>query len=203
MQGKNASLINSLVAMFAAHHPVPAEVKHFLAKHCQIKTLNKGDYLLRAGEVCDQYYFIHKGIIRAFMEEAGKEITTWISVDGELVTSIYSMLHQRASVENIQVLKQATLLQLDAAMLERLFEAVPVFNTIIRKVITSYYQDAEFRAFIARIPSAEAKCKLYLQAYPHKAALVPRKYIASFLGIREETYSRIVGRRRSSSPSVS
>ena len=184
------TLVNNLVKSLSLFHPVPKEVKNFFLTHCRIRKVNRGDFLLTPGEVCDKYFFIHQGVIRAFIQEDSREVTTWISINNELVTSIYSMLEQRPSIEYIQAIRDTTLLELNEIDVEQLYKVVPEFNIISRKLITAYYQDAEVRSFIARMPSAESRCQFFLKTYPEKAILVPKKYIASFLGIREETLSR-------------
>lgn len=189
------SLVNDLVKMLSLFYPVPKEVKSYLLAHCRIRKAAKGEYLLVPGAICDRYFFIHEGVVRAFIREGNKEVTTWISSANEIATSIYSMQENRPSMEYIQAIRESTLLELDAEKLEELFKKIPETNIIIRRLLTAYYQDAEIRSFIARIPSAEARCQFFLKTYPEKALLVPKKYIASFLGIREETLSRVLKKR--------
>ncbi len=190
------TLINNLIKTLSIFHPVSKEVKNFFLANCRLKKFKKGEFLLCPGEICDKYYYIHQGVIRAFIRQGDKEVTTWISTNSEMVTSIYSMRENRPSMEYIQVIRESVLLEIDASAVERLFEEVPSFNIIARKLITAYYQDAEIRSFIARMPSAEARCQFYLKTYPDKSIVVPKKYIASFLGIREETLSRAMSKRK-------
>jgi CRP-like cAMP-binding protein len=177
-------------------HPVPREIKRYLLANFQLRKVRRGEFLLTPGEVCSAYYFIHQGALRAFIKEGEKEVTTWISCNNELATSIYSMREKRPSLEYIQAIKDSILLELASDKLEVLFQKIPESNVIVRKLITAYYQDAEIRSFIARMPSAESRCNFFLKAYPEKALIIPKKYIASFLGIREETLSRILKKRQ-------
>lgn len=190
------TLVNNLVKSLSLLHPISNEVKSFFLHNCRVKKVGRGGFLLKPGEVCDKYYFIHEGVVRAFMREGDKEVTTWISSNNEMVTSIYSMLDNSPSVEYIQAIRQTLLLELDASALEQLLMEVPEFNVIARKLITTYYRDAEIRSFIARMPSAESRCNFYLKTYPEKSLVVPKKYIASFLGIREETLSRVMNKSK-------
>jgi CRP-like cAMP-binding protein len=72
-----------------------------------------------------------------------------------------------------------------------LFIKFPEFNIVARKILQKYYQDAEGRAFIARLTNAENKYRLFIAKYGHLANRIPLKYIASFLGITLETLSRV------------
>ena len=185
--------INALVAALNQFHPVSKTTVDILRNHCELKKINKGQYLLRRGEVCTTYYFVHEGLIRSFISEDDKEITTWVSCAGDLATSIHSMRSSSPCIESIQTLTKCSLLLLDAKDLEKVYKSDPEFNQTIRKLLEYYYGEAEVRALIARMPTAELKYKLFLEKHPQFVNLVPQKYIASYLGIRQETLSRLIG----------
>jgi len=182
--------INDLVNTLAEFHPVSQDVKRYLQKHCKVKKLSKGGYLVKPGEISRTIFFIHRGVLRSFVRAGEKEITSWISSDRAFVAPINSLLACRPSVEYIQALRETVLLELDAALVDALFDQYPEFNIVARKLITRYYQDAEMRSYMLRIASVEARCRFFLHNYPDKALIVPKKYIASFVGIRKETLSR-------------
>ena len=94
-------------------------------------------------------------------------------------------------MENMQAIENCELLALTWSDFQNLYIRFPEFNTVARKLLQKYYQDAEGRAFIARITNAENKYRLFLTSYGHLANRIPLKYIASFLGITLETLSRV------------
>jgi len=169
----------------------------FLERHSYSCSFEKGKFLLKAGDICEDIYFIKKGVVRGFMQEGEKDITTWITADNELVSSIYAIDDRQAVMENIQAIEDCEMLALRCADLERLYAQFPEFNIVTRKLLEKYYKDAEGRAFIARLTNAENKYEQFLIRYNHLANRVPLKYIASFLGITLETLSRV--RKRLSS----
>lgn len=55
-----------------------------LKSHARVITLKKGDLLLRTGEVCQNAYFINKGLfVNIFMTDKGKECVTGFSSDDQ------------------------------------------------------------------------------------------------------------------------
>ena len=180
-----------MVNTLSEFHPISQEVKRYLHKHCKVKKLSKGGYLVKPGEISRRFYFIHKGVLRSFVRDGEKEVTSWISSNRELVAPISSLLDCRPSAEYIQAIRETVLLELDAALVDALFDQHPEFNVVARKLVTRYYQDAEIRSYMVRIASVEARCLFFLNNYPEKALVVPKKYIASFIGIRKETLSRV------------
>lgn len=153
--------------------------------------------MLGAGQICEHIYFIKKGSVRGFIKEGDKDITTWITAENELVTSIYGLSTRRPSVENMQAIEDCEMLTLTFTDVENLYLQYPEFNIVTRKLLERYYQDAEGRAYIARLTNAENKYTHFLARYGHLSNRTPLKYIASFLGMTIETLSRV--RKRLSS----
>jgi CRP-like cAMP-binding protein len=132
-----------------------------------------------------------KGTIRGYCCNQKKDITTWISSDGELATSISAINGGQQSLECIQAIEDGELLRVPIASVEQLYEQNIEFNIYGRKIFQAYYIDAERRAYVVRLSSAEEKYLFFLEHYPHLANRIQLKYIASFLGITMETLSRV------------
>lgn len=191
MVNQSAPDISHLVQLLGSLHPLTPEIIDFLKQKATTKTVRKGKMLLRSGEVCHHLYFISKGAIRGFIKDEDKDITTWISIDNEIVTSISGLNDQAPSRENIQAIENSELLVISHADLETLYRNYLEFNIVGRKLLQRYYQDAEGRAFVARIPGTDHKYQYFVEHYPHLINRIPIKYIASFLGVTLETLSRV------------
>jgi CRP-like cAMP-binding protein len=183
--------ISLLIATFDHFHPLSEDLKAYFRNHSFSCSFHKGKLLLKAGEVCEYVYFIKKGAVRGFIKEGSKDITTWITAEKELVTSISGFDKKEPALENMQAIEDCEMLALTHADVENLYAQFPEFNILIRKILLRYYQDAERRAFIARLTNAENKYNYFLARYGHLANRIPLKYIASFLGITLETLSRV------------
>jgi CRP-like cAMP-binding protein len=183
--------IAPLLAVLGHLHPVSPAVARYLKEHVTRLSVRKRKLLLREEGLCQHVYFIRKGAIRGFTREGHKEITTWINVENQVVSSIFSLNNKAPSTENIQALENCELLIMTYDDLENLYEQIPESNVLARKLLQVYYQDAERRAFIARLTKAENKYRHYLIYHQHLANRIPLKYIASYLGMTLETLSRV------------
>ena len=183
--------VSQVIITLEYFHPLSAGIKDYLKKHSFNCSFRKGKLLLKTGQVCEEIYFIKKGAVRGFIKEGTKDITTWISVEGEVVSSISSLDKKKPAIENMQAIENCELLALTWSDFQDLYIKFPEFNIVARKLLQKYYQDAEGRAFIARLTNAENKYRLFLTSYGHLANRIPLKYIASFLGITLETLSRV------------
>ncbi|HET6256321.1 MAG TPA: Crp/Fnr family transcriptional regulator [Puia sp.] len=182
-----ASLLNVLNELY----PLSPEAQRYLRDHVTPCIVTKRKLLLKEGMTCEHIYFIIKGALRGFTREGSKDITTWIVVENELVSSILSLDERVKSLENIQALEKCELLSLTLAELGIMYERFPESNILARKILQRYYADAEQRAFIARLTKAENKYRYFLKRHQALANRIPLKYIASYLGVTLETLSRI------------
>jgi len=183
--------ISSVITTLDHFYPLSEGIKDYFKNHSYACSFRKGKLLLKAGEICEHIYFIKKGVVRGFIKEGKKDITTWITAENEVVSSISALDVREPAFENMQAIETCELLALTYADFQDLYIKFPEFNIVARKVLQKYYQDAEGRAFIVRLTNAENKYQLFITRYGHLANRIPLKYIASFLGITLETLSRV------------
>lgn len=173
-------------------HPVSEELLDYIDANCFSCSVGRGRFLLKAGEICQHVYFIRKGVLRAYVREGSKEITTWITPENEMITSIRSFFDLRIpSRENIQALEDSELVGASYEQLQYLYDHFLEMNVVGRKLLERYYRDAEERAFICRLTRAVSKYEHFLATKGELANRVPLKYIASYLGMTLETLSRV------------
>jgi CRP-like cAMP-binding protein len=187
----NQKDISALIATLNYFHPLSNAAAEYLTKIIQPVSYKKGKLLLKAGELCDHVFFIKKGVVRGFIKEGHKDITTWITAENEMVTSISSLDNREPNEENMQAIENCEMLAITFDDLENLYIKFPEFNFVVRKLLQKYYRDAEGRAYIARLTNAETKYRHFIRNHSHLANRIPLKYIASFLGITLETLSRV------------
>jgi CRP-like cAMP-binding protein len=172
-------------------HPISEGAARYIDQHSYPKKIGKGSFLLKTGEICNHLYFIRKGVIRGYIKDGSKEVTTWITPENEMVTSIRGLNLQEPSLEYIQAIEDCDLVVADYADLNFLYQNYIEINIVGRKILEQYYKDAEERAFICRIPNAAKRYRHFLETKGAMANRIPLKYIASYLGMTIETMSRI------------
>jgi CRP-like cAMP-binding protein len=182
---------SGVITVLRSFHPFSNQVAEYLQQHTFSCSFGKGKLLLKAGNISSYVYFIKKGMVRGFVKEDNKEITTWITAENEMVTSITSFDLQTPALENMQAIEDCDLIGMSFDDLQNLYITFPEFNIVGRKLLEHYYRDAEGRAFISRLTNAESKYTHFLTMHSHLANRAPLKYIASYLGIAEETLSRV------------
>lgn len=187
----NQGNITALFQKLESFAPLSIAAKNFLGSLVKPLRVKKGRFLLKSGDSCQHVYFINRGLLRGFVNANGREITTWINAEHALVSSISGLTHQQHTFENIEVLETVDLLSLHFNDLTKMYRRFPAFNRNIRLLLQQYYADAEDLVILLRLPNAMEKYNYFLQTSPHLANRVALKYIASYLGIEQETLSRL------------
>lgn len=184
-----------LAEFFNQIHPLPDAAITIVDNGTFPVSVQRGKFLMKPGNTDDQYYLILKGAMRAYIKEEGKEITTWINEENEIVGSIRSLGRNVPCEEYIQAIEDTELIGIPYSLVQSLYEQFPEANIIGRIILEQSYRDAEERAFISRIPSAEKKYKRFIETRAQLVNRVSLKYIASYLGMTLETLSRVRSRK--------
>jgi len=156
--------------------------------------LAKNDFLVSHGKRCRHLYFLQQGALRGYYSLEGKEITHWFGFENDFVTSFHSFITGQPAVENIQLLQGSILWSISRENLDSLLDRFPEIERLVRIVYENYYIRLEERFINSQFKSAAERYQNLLQQAPYIVERVPLGYIASYLGISQETLSRI--RRR-------
>ncbi|WP_162141567.1 Crp/Fnr family transcriptional regulator [Lunatimonas lonarensis] len=155
----------------------------------------EGDNFQQEGQVCQHIALIVKGQFRYFYHTEEGEVTRWISLEGDFMTSLSSFIQQKPAVENIQATKDCTLALLSKTSWTKLYAEYEFIREFWLRTISYNYIGMEERVFHQIALSAEQRYQWMLENYPRFNQEVPDKYIASMLGITPRHLSRIRAKR--------
>jgi CRP-like cAMP-binding protein len=186
--------IDQLLDHIKSYHPLSAEAREALNDCFEKLVLPKGAYLVTEGKVCRHLYFLEQGALRGYYNLEGKEITHWFAFANDFVTSFHSFITQQAAVENIQLLEGSILWAITKDNLTRLLNEYHDIERLVRIAYEKYYIRLEHRFVNAQFKTATERYQDLLIEAPHIIERVPLGAIASYLGISQETLSRIRGK---------
>ncbi len=162
-----------------------------LAELFQEESLKKGDVHTRAGQFNSSLSFIKKGYLRVFSIHKGKEITQWISSEGEFITDLSGLMFNQPARWEIQALTDCELFTINTTNYRRVSELIPEWIEMEKMFVAKCFATLEERVFSFLSLSAEER---YYQLFNQRKALfnqIPLQYLASMLGMTPETFSRI------------
>ena len=164
-------------------------IKHYLIE----ESFPKKTLLLKEGQVSQRIYFIKKGFIRAYYHKENEKFTSWFMGDGEIIISVYSFFSRKPSFEYIEILEDSILQSINWDQLQSLYNDFPEFNLTGRLITEQYYIRSEERVINLQTLSARQRYENLLNTYPGILQKASLGQIASSLGVKQETLSRIRG----------
>lgn len=157
-----------------------------------IRKLQKKELLIKQPEVCNKVIFTNKGYFRFFHYNSnGDEITSDFIFAPCFVTSYTSLVTGNPSFVNVQAMEQMEIAEMKKDDLYALYEQYPKIERIGRIIAEQIAINSEQHLFLLLNQTAEYRYRNLLQKYPQYIQSIPLQYIASYLGITQETLSRI------------
>lgn len=156
------------------------------------KKLRKKQFLLEEGEVCSNECFVTKGCLRLYhLDDNGKEHILQFAIADWWIADQYSFLTGLPSHNFIDALDDSEVLLIEKPLLEKLFNEVPKFERFFRIAFQNSYIALQRRLLSNISQSAEERYKNFIKRYPDIEQKVPQHQVASYLGIKPESLSRL------------
>lgn len=179
------------------YHTFQKEELNILDTLLHSVTVQKKDFLLKAGDICNFEAFINKGCLMTYLlNEEGKETVLYFSVENWWVSDICSFNERSPSEFYIQAMENSELLILTPQTKEELLFKVPSFERVFRLMIQKNLSVMQNRLHSIVAYPAEKRYKDFLIRYPTISQRVSQQHIASYLGVSPEFLSKIRGRKK-------
>ncbi|PWK17604.1 CRP-like cAMP-binding protein [Arcicella aurantiaca] len=162
-----------------------------LKKTLTFKTFQKGDFLLKNGQPCQNIIFVNKGIIRYFYLVDGEERIGNFFFNNDFASDYKSFLTQSPALLNIDALTEVEAVLINYQDLQAIYENSKTFERLGRKITEGIYIALIQRTESLLFESAEERYISLLKKMPELHNFVPQYMIASYLNIKPETLSRI------------
>lgn len=154
-------------------------------------TLKKGSVLVEENSIPGYLYFINTGFIRVYYYHDGEAVTSHINCPNGFITSFGSFMAQHRSIEIVECITACSVLRISRKDLDLLYERSPKWAEAGRKIYDQSIVYNEQRTRDILTLSAEQRYLKLLNESPELIQQVPLQIIASFIGIKPESLSRI------------
>lgn len=153
--------------------------------------LVKGEYWLHAGDVCGHVGFIVSGLIQAYYIVQGEQVTQEFYFENTYATSYVSFLTSQPSLRYLQALDDTHLLILSREDLYRFYSGSQDAERMGRLIAEGAFMRFDYRTQQFLLKPPEQRYRDLLKDRPNVMQRVPQKLVASYLGIKPESLSRI------------
>ena len=166
-------------------------MKNELSNRIVFKTFKKGELVHDADKICTKSFFIQKGILRTYFLKDGKEISEYFSAEGEWSNSPRSFRTRQLDIYYTDAIENTDAFLLNVNDLMYLFENFPEMERYARLSMGTVFGHFMERITSMRFTTAREKHKHFIETYHDIHHRIPLGMMASYMGIAQETLSRI------------
>lgn len=186
---ENDEVLKKYVMQF---YPLSEKNYMLLTEHLKMIEYKKGESLIEAGKVDTSFYIPYSGIFRAFYwDSKGNEVTQFFVTPGNPVVSCCSYFRGEPAFFQVEAVSRSSAFYLSKRELEELCSTSLEIANWTRMVCIDELYCLERKCRIFGKEEAAERYKNLIKNRPEIIREIPLKYIASYLGITQQSLSRL------------
>ena len=182
---------SEIVQLISRYLPLSDEEAAIVEDCIPVKEYTKGTILLREGQVSSECYFTITGCVRHYYLIDGLEKTTCFYTEEESIASMNSYINRVPANHFLSCVEDCKLAVLGYEKEKELYKKLPHFESLCRVSMESEFGKQQEMLATHIISSPEERFTHLLDTKPELIQRVPQYHLASYLGVKPESLSRI------------
>ena len=171
--------------------PLGREACDDFLKTFKARTFQKGDYLLRADEVCEYIYFIEEGLTKLYFYKEEKQFIMTFFRENMMFTELNGYLTKRHSKYMVLALETTSVQFAHQADIEKLCKGHHCIETLFRKLFSMASLNMVKRITEILEENATTRYNNFLKENEDLLQRISLGELANYLGITQVSLSRI------------
>ncbi len=174
-------------------HDQPID-KILLGLHTFLRTdqsYPKRHQVVRSGQYCEHLYYVKQGALKQYYIHEGREIVFRLLIEGDFCGSAYALLTGESAFEYIETVEACVLVSINYPELQAAYQTDLGLCNIGRQLTESYFVAEQQRAISLHFKTPQDRYIDFLAKKPAYANRFNLGTIASYLGMTQETLSRL------------
>jgi CRP-like cAMP-binding protein len=171
--------------------PVTEHDWQLMQSQLKYKVLKKGEHFIEAGKTYKEIAFVISGLFRSYYIIDGEEVNCGFFFEGQWPKAYHSFLTQAPSRMWVQALEDAEIFLISYAHLQFLFTESKNWERFGRIATENLYVTSQLRAEMLLLDKPETRYLNLYRSQPQLFERVPLYHIASYIGIKQPSLSRI------------
>ena len=169
-----------------------SEAEEFLYSISKEKTLPKGEALIRQGQIVKKTFFVTSGCLRSYcIDKNGKEHTLLFAIKDWWISDYIAIHTDELASLTIECLTESKVIEFNVKELDGIHARFPEFESYQRHNLERHVVSLYKRILNQLQLSAVERYDLFLNQYPDIEQDIRNFHIASYLGITQQSLSRI------------
>lgn len=196
------NMLKQVYEILSAYMSIDMAEFERMTPYLEFRTFQKKDLILAVGEVDPYFNLVAIGLVRKYLHIGKKEVTLQLATEGHYIHSELSFFRDIPSTVNLEALESSVLISITRRNMEALFELGPVFERLGRMMINDMFIRKDYRYYVQLKYNTNERFLRYMEHHSDMLQRVTQKYLASYLNIKPETFSRLkhLMRKKRSSP---
>ena len=171
--------------------PITREELIDLLQYCEIRKFDKRVVMVKEGEIDNYLNLVVKGLIRKYLPVRKSEVILQLATEGHVVQSEISYLTRTPSMVVLETLEPTILVSLTYDKMEEALDKFPKGERLGRLILAGMFIKKDESRYNRLLKSTRERFREYIEHHPHMLQRVSQKYLASYLQIEPETFSRL------------
>lgn len=184
-------MLNMLEKYIGRFITLPPEELKALTQAMEVRSYDKKVRVLELGDTEEYLHFITKGLVRKYFYKGSNEIITQLAKEGEIVSSSVSFFSGQPSTYVVETIEHSIFLSLRKTELEKMYDQYPLIEKLGRLLITDLFLQKEYWELDRIRYNTKERFVHFVLENSDLFRRVPQKYLASYLNIKPETFSRL------------
>lgn len=187
----NKASLERLHHYLSAYVPLNKQEFGQLLPYIEIHEFDKRVKVIRYGEIERYLNIIARGAARKYLPLKNKEITIQLATEGHIIHSELSFHNRIPSGSIVETIEPTVFFSISYDNLEEMYDLFPKVERLGRLLISELFIKRDGRYFDQLNKNTRERFLEYIRTHPQMMQRVPQKYIASYLNIKPETFSRL------------
>ncbi len=167
-------------------------VENYFRENWQTVSFKKNEFLTEAGNYEKYLYFVLDGVQALYLiDSRGEKVVLGFSYRGNISGVYDSLALGEPSSYFLEALTDSTLLRIERGRFLNLFDQFPEFDRWGRIFIGMIAYGRGKREVELLTKTAEERFRSFMSRFPQELSTIPQKYLASYLNMKPETFSRL------------
>ena len=169
-----------------------SEAEKYIYSIAKEKSVSKGEILIREGQTVNKTFFVSQGSLRSFcIDKEGKEHTLQFAIKDWWISDFIAIYNHEPASLTVESITDSTVIEFNAQKLDKIFLHFPEFEPFQRKNLERHVVSLHKRILNQLQLTALERYNLFLGQYPDIERYIPNYHIASYLGITQQSLSRV------------
>ena len=184
--------MEDLINKIKSSTTLSSKAEQYVISIAKEKSASRGDVLIGQGQAVKNTYFVKEGCIRSYcIDKNGKEHTLQFAIKNWWISDFIAIYTNELSTLTIECITDSNIIEFNAEKLNGIYSIFPEFEAFQRKNLERHVVSLHKRILNQLQLTAAERYELFLHQYPDIEQYTPNYHIASYLGITQQSLSRI------------